>query len=301
MTTSVIIPTYNGAHKLPTLLDSLLQQTYRDFELIVVVDGSTDNTIEVLSNYKDKFPDFKIIQQSNQGRAVVRNNGAKAAKGELLVFADDDMLIPEGWVSAHVSFHTTNKNSICVGNLDSPKSEELISTEFTAFKSWLNNRWNSKLKPNSAHILKLQTPYISANNFSLPKLIFNEIGAFDSRLMDCEDYDLAVRALRSSKSIYLNIFCCAIHLDPDNRTFKSYIKRLKQYKAAMDNLRKIKPDIHIYDEPKKVHVKELIFKSLSSSIWIDIVESGRLTFLPKSIRYKIYDILITANVKYGKG
>ncbi|MGK7876190.1 MAG: glycosyltransferase family 2 protein [Xenococcaceae cyanobacterium] len=89
---SVIIPTYNRSHFIKDAVDSVLAQTYQDFELIVVDDGSTDGTQEVLADYRERL---KYIYQENQGRSVARNLGAKNAKGKYIAFLDsDDMWTP---------------------------------------------------------------------------------------------------------------------------------------------------------------------------------------------------------------
>jgi len=78
---SVIIPTYNCARYIPEAIESVLNQTYKDFEIIVVDDGSTDNTKEVLNRYIIENL-IKYIYQNNQGPGAARNTGIKAAKGE---------------------------------------------------------------------------------------------------------------------------------------------------------------------------------------------------------------------------
>jgi glycosyltransferase involved in cell wall biosynthesis len=82
MKVSVIISTYNGAHKISDLLDNLVKQTIRDFEVIVVIDGSTDNTLSVVESYMNSFATIRTIWQKNSGRSKVRNQGAKEAVGE---------------------------------------------------------------------------------------------------------------------------------------------------------------------------------------------------------------------------
>ena len=82
---TVVIPTYNRAHLIKDAVESVLNQTYQDFELIVIDDGSTDNTREVLAIYKDKL---RYIYQENQGRSAARNHGIKLAQGEYIAFLD---------------------------------------------------------------------------------------------------------------------------------------------------------------------------------------------------------------------
>jgi glycosyltransferase involved in cell wall biosynthesis len=90
---SVIIPTYNCARYLPEAIDSVLAQTYRDFEIIVVDDGSTDSTQEVLAPYGDQI---RVIRQANAGRGAARNAGILAAQGEYIAFLDaDDLWLPQ--------------------------------------------------------------------------------------------------------------------------------------------------------------------------------------------------------------
>lgn len=90
---SVIIPTYNRAGFIRKAIESVFAQSYSHFELIVVDDGSTDNTLEVLSSIS--HPNFKFISNPNMERAAARNTGARTATGDYLNFFDsDDILLP---------------------------------------------------------------------------------------------------------------------------------------------------------------------------------------------------------------
>ncbi|MGR3310382.1 MAG: glycosyltransferase [Candidatus Brocadiales bacterium] len=90
---SVIIPTYNSATFLPEAIESVFAQTYKDYEIIVIDDGSTDNTKEVLNPYFDKI---KYIYQQNHGAGSARNTGIKHSQGEYIAFLDaDDIWLPE--------------------------------------------------------------------------------------------------------------------------------------------------------------------------------------------------------------
>lgn len=89
MLVSVIIPTYNEEKVILECIFSLKNQSIKDFEIIIVDDGSTDNTLEILSQIN--YSNLKILKQNHQGPAMARNLGAKHAKGKILVFVDADM------------------------------------------------------------------------------------------------------------------------------------------------------------------------------------------------------------------
>jgi glycosyltransferase involved in cell wall biosynthesis len=89
---SVIIPTYNFASFLPKAIDSCLNQTYQNLEIIVVDDGSTDHTREVVQGFKDKII---YIYQDNQGVSAARNTGLELATGDFITFLDADDYLTE--------------------------------------------------------------------------------------------------------------------------------------------------------------------------------------------------------------
>ncbi len=94
MNLSVVVPAYNAEKTLPVLMDSLLNQNCRDFEVIVVDDGSRDDTVSVTEKYN-----CQIIQlKENHGPAYCRNLGAQRAQGEILVFTDSDCSVTPGWL-----------------------------------------------------------------------------------------------------------------------------------------------------------------------------------------------------------
>src|SRR4030042_587586 len=104
---SVIITTYNRVHFVCEAIDSVLNQTFKDFEIIVVDDGSTDNTKEALKRYsKNIF----YIYQSNKGRSQARNTGLKVAKGDYIAFLDDDDIWVPHKLEKQVAFMDSNPN-----------------------------------------------------------------------------------------------------------------------------------------------------------------------------------------------
>jgi GT2 family glycosyltransferase len=94
---SIIIPTFNGALRIGNCLDALLLQTEgRNVEIMVVNDGSTDNTVEVVARYSR----VRLISQPNTGPAAARNRGATEARGTIILFTDDDCVPMQGWLDA---------------------------------------------------------------------------------------------------------------------------------------------------------------------------------------------------------
>jgi glycosyltransferase involved in cell wall biosynthesis len=101
---SIIIPAYNRAYILPETLASIVNQSFLDWEIIVVDDGSTDNTKEVIENISKNNPKLNYIFQKNAERSAARNNGAKYAKGKYLLFLDsDDFYKPNHLENIHSS------------------------------------------------------------------------------------------------------------------------------------------------------------------------------------------------------
>lgn len=87
---SIIIPCYNAEKTLEKTLESIFNQTYRNYEIIAVNDGSTDETLNILNNYKNKIT---IINQENKGASAARNCGFKESKGQYLLFCDADVIL----------------------------------------------------------------------------------------------------------------------------------------------------------------------------------------------------------------
>lgn len=96
---SVIIPVYNAEKYLAETLDSVLNQTFTDFEVIAVNDGSTDNSLNILNEYGNKDSRIKIFSNSNSGVSTARNTGIEKASGEYICFIDADDLIASEYMN----------------------------------------------------------------------------------------------------------------------------------------------------------------------------------------------------------
>jgi glycosyltransferase involved in cell wall biosynthesis len=194
---SVVIPAYNYARFLGETIQSVLDQTFRDFELIVVDDGSTDNTMEVVSSFKDNR--IQYIYQENGGLSSARNTGIKASKGEYIAFLDsDDIWLPEnlelkvklldshpdaGLVCSDAYFFDNNTGANLGRSWHDPKRSHHRFDPVRATRQPLMEilRWGFFIGP-CATIVRRQ--------------VFIAVGYFDESISPHEDWDLFVRIVQ---------------------------------------------------------------------------------------------------------
>ena len=292
MKISVIIPTYNGEKKINQTLSDLAAQSYKDFEVIVVIDGSTDNTASVVKNYLKKFQSLKIIEQKNQGRAGSRNSGAKAAQTPHLIFFDDDVAIPDSVVLDY-SDKIDEGHLVIAGGL---YPVYRIENEFSQYASYLNRKWNTDLPIEG----NLHKPYLSANNFYISKELFERMGGFNGLLTDAEDFDLAIRLFERSQAIFFSPNLKVGHFI--QQTFQEYALRQVDYKRARKALLNLNPAVKKYispNDPALAGLKTLIRKILSRKFYLALADAGVFKILPRKFRHKLYDVLLTSFAEYA--
>ncbi len=99
---SIVIPVYNTAQYLPACIDSIIQQSYKDFEMILVDDGSTDDSPELCDQYAAQYPFVTALHYENHGPSFARNKGTEAAKGDYILYIDSDDLIVPGHLQSMI-------------------------------------------------------------------------------------------------------------------------------------------------------------------------------------------------------
>ncbi len=177
---SVIIPVYNRAALICRAVDSVLAQDFKNFEIIVVDDGSTDDTPKALNVYKDKI---KIITQKNRGVSAARNRGVSISSGQYIAFLDsDDMWLPEK-LSTQVAFFESNPDTF------------ICQTEAIWIRNGIRVNPKKKHKKQSGMIFtpSLHLCLVSPSAVMLEKEFFDMFEGFDENLPACEDYDLWLR------------------------------------------------------------------------------------------------------------
>lgn len=128
-TLSIILPIYNGEHFIHDTISNLLSQTYRDFELIAINDGSTDNSLSIIESYAKKDSRVIVINKKNEGICKTRNKGIETAKGKFLVFIDQDDKFDSEIHKDYVETITTLNADLCIfgsthTNIDSKGKEK---------------------------------------------------------------------------------------------------------------------------------------------------------------------------------
>jgi glycosyltransferase involved in cell wall biosynthesis len=179
---SVIIPTYNRQDFLPKALDSVLEQTHCNFEVIIVDDGSTDGTKDMLRSYNDKR--IRYIFKHNQGPAAARNSGIKAAKFSYIAFLDSD------------DWFAKEKLEIQLDRMEREPHYPISHTDEIWYRRGkLLNQKKKHHKP-GGYIFErcLELCTVSMSTVMIRRELFENIGLFDESLPCCEDYDFWLRA-----------------------------------------------------------------------------------------------------------
>lgn len=177
---SVILPTYNRAWTLKEAVDSVLDQDYPHIELIVIDDGSTDTTQDLLAPYGDRI---RVLTQANRGVSAARNAGIRSAGGSLIALLDSDDAWDKRKISCQVDFFKAHPGAmIC-------QTEEI----------WIRN--GKRVNPKKRHqkpsgmIFEASLPLclVSPSAVMMRKDLFDRIGYFNEDFTVCEDYDLWLR------------------------------------------------------------------------------------------------------------
>jgi glycosyltransferase involved in cell wall biosynthesis len=159
-------------------------------EVVVVADGCTDDTIKMLQAYEAPFT-LRFIEQSGQGPAIARNEGAAKATGTLLMFLDDDIEASPQMVEAHVRAHH-QPNQVAIGYLP-----PLLQNQSSFFHIKLQGWWEEKFQQmrRIGHHHTYQD--LLSGNFSIAADLFNHVGGFDPTLRCREDYELGARLIKT--------------------------------------------------------------------------------------------------------
>ena len=215
-TVSVIIPAHNAGNCLPMLIDSLLNQSRKADEILVVDDHSTDSTTDVARRYG-----ILLLQNNtNKGPAAARNLGIKASINEILAFIDADCIADQDWIKNILEEFKDSREKVIVGKINIPKStflgDSISALGFPAGGHMgLDKMWRVDNEGRTNHI--------TTANFALRKKTMLKIGLFDETFpYGCEDVEFSIRCRRENIPIYYKKNMIYIHAP--RKEFRSFIK-----------------------------------------------------------------------------
>ncbi len=199
---SVVLPTYNRASLLKRAIKSILNQTYQDFEMIIVDDGSTDNTENVVKGFGNEGIRY-ISHDNNRGAGAARNTGIKVARGRYIAFLDsDNQWLPE----------KLEKQMQFIQH----KTEDVVV--YTDYWDWENRRHmlsHRKIqKDGDIHDILLEDNFIDTSTVLVSKECLHKAGLFDETLPRYQDWELWIRLSKYYRFVYLDEPLAKVHFTP---------------------------------------------------------------------------------------
>jgi glycosyltransferase involved in cell wall biosynthesis len=276
---AVIIPCYNAQKTIQTTLESVLQQTFGQFKIYVVNDGSTDDTSIVLSKFQEKYSEkIDIITQRNQGQARARNRGIQESSEEYIAFIDSDDLWHPEKLEKQFSFLKANNNiGMCyTQGLEIDEQENKIGTIPV----------NPLYKGDCFQRLILSNNIV-ASSVMVRRSVLDRVGMFDTSLGACENWDLW---LRISKEFLIDF------LDVPLTYYRIHQNNMSQNSDKMYRNRKKVLEKHLLSSTSKSDLTHLIRKAFHKHhklYGLRLVEELKLSMarkeLVKALKYNRFD------------
>lgn len=274
MKISVVIPLYNKEKHIKRAINSVLNQTYQEFEIIVINDGSTDNSVSKVKEINDRR--IRLFNQKNGGVSLARNNGIKESKTELVAFLDaDDEWKPEfletivrlrgkypqaGIYGTAYEFQTSNGNRIPARYNGIP---------YDGWEGIVDDYFKASLKD--------QLLWSSA--VAIPRKVFNDVGYFTVGMARGEDLNMWLRIALKYDVAFSNNICAIYYQDADNRACNAKVAYSKSFVSQAEDF--FNKTINNIDEP-------LFFKEYMIRLFITkamyLIEMGKRKEARKLLR-----------------
>ncbi|RZL50483.1 MAG: glycosyltransferase family 2 protein [Pedobacter sp.] len=195
---SIIVPLFNAERYISEAIESVINQTYSNWELIIVDDGSKDQSLSIAKKYESKK--IKIYTKKNKGAAIARNYGYHQSKGEFIKFFDADDLINPEMIAEQVGLAVKNPKSIISGKWGRFYDDDLKSFQLNEEKCWKNLNPIDWISLSWQYGQSMTQPGI----FLVPRIIIEETGLWDERLSLVDDMEFYTKTILNSESV---LFC----------------------------------------------------------------------------------------------
>jgi glycosyltransferase involved in cell wall biosynthesis len=225
---TVLVPVYNGASHLGATLTSLLAQTYKDFELLVIDDGSTDNSVEIIKSFSD--PRIRMMQQENVGLCSTLNRGIQEARGEYIARSDqDDISFP----------HRLDREMTVADTYPEALGMFAYNTKIGGKHSWTNSD-----KLTATNCVRVYDPIkdgcLLGSTMLARASALREIGGFRERYYPVDDWDLECRLAEKGQVLVICELLVAYRFHRDASTYRVFSEmQQKRYWTKDSHLRRI--------------------------------------------------------------
>ena len=276
MLISIVIPTHNDGHFIGGLLNSIFKFIKNEFEIIIVNNGSKDNTQEVISDY-----DCSVITLDEKVTpSEARNIGAKNATGKYLIFLDSDVLVTDQW-SQQLDKLISDESSL-------PKYFITGCSYYMSINpSWIENHWFEPLR-------KKEKAYINGGNIITTLETYNYANGFDEALETGEDVDFSIRARSLGVKIIINNNW-KVHHEGFPKTIKDFLKREAWH--GKGDYKSIKTILN-----SKIAIATLFFMMFHIYFIFSLIELARtdkIIYLYSTI-ISLFLILLTSHIRASK-
>lgn len=251
MKISVVIPLYNKEKYVKRAINSVLNQTYQEFEIIVINDGSSDNSEAKVKEINDNR--IKLITQENAGVSAARNRGIKEAKYELIAFLDAD----DAWKPQFLETIQRLRNNYPQAGIygtayeyQMPSGKKIPAN----FNSIPNTDWEGIIDDYFKASIKNQLLWTSA--VAIPKKVFNDVGYFTVGMTRGEDLDMWLRIVMKYQVAFSNKICSIYHQDADNRACNDNVVYSQSFVSKAEDFYKE----HINYKKKSLYFEEYMVK-----------------------------------------
>lgn len=287
---SIIIPAYNSARTILKPIQSVLDQTFRNFEIIVVDDGSTDETSHLVKSIEDNR--LRYIYEKNGGPALSRNKGAALAQGKYLVFLDSDDSLTANCLGEFHSALADEKHKLLIGTIQFVDGAGLLIKSVVPFKE--DNRFSHGL----------------AGSFAISRTLFDMMSGYDPNLFYSENTDLFLRLHNENWVVMDEVFVCdnaGVVIQEGNTRARNKRYAAKKYEAVKYLLNKHK---RFFDSSPNDFINYKRILALSSFQKEEFNEArqsikeviGKNPFLLKSyIQYFLFCFPVIAKLYYRNG
>ena len=203
---SVIVPVYNREEYVGATIESILSQTYPSIEIVLVNDGSKDNSLNILRDYESKYPEkIVVIDQVNQGQVASRNNAIRKAKGEFIAFLDSDDLWKPEKLELQIPLFSENVGLVysAIDNID--ETGNIVNTEIC------DDSITGFILPQL-----LVRNRMTGGTVVLTRKSLDEVGLFDEKFNAAENWDLWIRVCKKYEARLVNKPLVQYRVHPGN-------------------------------------------------------------------------------------